>query len=51
MKEKMRDGIKEKYGYNTGYEEENKDLTEAWDLVQTRVTIYYVIFCMKQSTH
>ncbi|XP_053385032.1 tetraspanin-4-like isoform X4 [Mercenaria mercenaria] len=38
MKEKMRRGIREQYGYNTAYVDENRDLTESWDLVQTRLT-------------
>lgn len=38
MKETMRAGIREKYGYNVAYVDKNADLTESWDLVQTRLT-------------
>ncbi|XP_060568166.1 23 kDa integral membrane protein-like [Ruditapes philippinarum] len=37
MREKMRKGIRDKYGYNVAYVDDNRELTEAWDLVQTRL--------------
>lgn len=38
MRERMRTGLRERYGFNTAYVEENRDLTDAWDLMQTRLS-------------